>query len=144
VSHRVPSDDPLWNSLIVTRRDDPDAAERLARYEAILRDRMGTEAFERMKRSQALSENPRQLSDQDRRVLCETLAPLLRDLAATGQTLPDIREEAHEDRGEGSVCAWIQLAGGGGQGISIELYRDEQARLYYLAEQLQDWKNDAD
>lgn len=75
----MPSDDPLWSSLIVTRRDAPDAAECLARYEAILRDRMGADAFERMKRSQTLSENPRQLSDQHRRVLCETLAPLLRD-----------------------------------------------------------------
>jgi hypothetical protein len=56
--------------------------------------------------------------------------------------LPDIREEAHEDRGEDSVCAWIHQAGGGGQGISVELYCDESARLYFLAEQLESWKND--
>lgn len=142
MSLRVPSDNPLWSSAIIIRPDDPDAAQRLARYEATLRDRMGEEAFERWKRSEALSENPRPLSDPEKRVLRGTLAPLLRDLEATGHSLPDIREEAHEDRGDDGVCAWIQGPGGCGEGLSVEVYLDEPTRLERLAEQLQGWKND--
>jgi hypothetical protein len=32
----------------------------------------------------------------------------LRDLAASGLPRPDIGDEAHEDRGDEAVCAWIR------------------------------------
>lgn len=148
-AHEPPADHPpsrhvaLSESFIIIRHDDPDGPERLAQYHADLRARVGDEVFERIQRSQALWDNPRPLSDREKAVLREAVAPVLRDLEATGQTLPDIREEAHEDRGQDAVCAWIHHpASGGGEGISVELYCGPALRLYYLAEQLQRWKND--
>jgi hypothetical protein len=76
-------------------------------------------------------------------VLWAAVASLLRDMRATGQALPDIREEAHEDRGEDAVCAWIQEPGGGsGQGVAVLLFCSPGDRLRFLAEQLQDWAGD--
>lgn len=148
-AHEPPADHPpgrhvpLSESFIIIRRDDPDGPERLAQYHADLRARVGDEVFERIQRSQELGDNPRPLSDREKAVLREAVAPVLRDLEATGQTLPDIREEAHEDRGQDAVCAWIHHpASGGGEGISVELYCGPALRLYHLAEQLQRWKND--
>ena len=137
-----PADDApgVDDSFIILRRDDPDGAERLARYYADLRARFGDEAVQRIQRTQQLMDSPRPLSDPEKAVLRQTLAPLLHDLAATGQTLPDIREEAHHN-GEERVCGWIHDPGGGGEGISVELYCGQGDRLYYLTEQLQRWKN---
>jgi hypothetical protein len=73
----------------------------------------------------------------------EAVTPLLRDMDATGQTLPDIREEAHKDHGEDAVCAWIQEAGGRyGQGITVWRTCSPAFQLYSLAEQMQDWAGD--
>ena len=71
----------------------------------------------------------------------DTAAPLLRDLAASGLVLPDVRYEAHEDRGSEAVCAWIQGPGRTGAGIWIWLSSPaEQVRE--LAEQFQNWAAD--
>lgn len=148
VNADMPPDDPLAGQdrnnggfFINLRPDDPDSAERRARHEAAIRTMTGDDAFEAMRRSQALSRNPRPLSGPEKAVLREAVAPLLRDLAAMGQALPDIREEAHEDRGRDGVCAWIAESGNRGQGITVRLNCDEPGRLYFLAEQLQSWKN---
>ena len=67
--------------------------------------------------------DPRPLTDEEKAVLREAVGPLLPDVDATRQTLPDIREEAHHDRGEDAVCAWIPEPGGrDGQGIEVRLY----------------------
>ncbi len=140
--NRPAVDVPLAGSSIVVRRDDPDGPERLAQYYAGLRARFGGEVAERIQRTQELMKSPAPLSDPDRAVLRRTLAPVLRDLAATGQTLPEIREEAHHDRGDDTVCAWIQRSGGGGEGIEVWLPASDADRLSRLAEQVQSWKND--
>ena len=65
-------------------------------------------------------------------------------MEATGQALPDIRAEAHADRGAGIVCAWIQDdPGGTGRSISVLPPRQRGDQLCDLAEQLQDWAHDA-
>ncbi len=131
-------------SFINIRRDDPDGPERLAQYDADLRARFGDEVIERIEQTQQLIDNPRPLSDPEKAVLRQALAPVLHDLAATGQTLPDIREEAHDDRGEDAV--WTRCAPGsttgGGEGISVELHGGLADRLSFLTGQLQSWKND--
>ena len=66
-------------------------------------------------------------------VLRAVLAPVLADLAASGVSPPDIREEAHEDREE-SVCAWIQGPGITGEGISVILDRSPAEQVAELAE----------
>jgi hypothetical protein len=129
-------------SFINIRRDDPDGPEHLAQYEADLRASFGDDLIERIQRDRELSNSPRPLSDAEKAVLRQTLAPVLHDLAATGQTLPGIREEAHHDRGEDTVCAWIQKSGGRGQGIEVWLPYGGPDRVSSLAEQLQSWKND--
>lgn len=94
-----------------------------------------------MKRSQALHRQPRSLTDSERVVLRETAAPVLRDLDASGVIVPEIREEAHEDRGAEAVCAWIQGPGGTSRtGISVWLASPPEERVAEMAEQLQEWE----
>jgi hypothetical protein len=102
----------------------------------------GEEEFGRIRRSRELRDYPRPLADVERSVLQETAAPLLRDLAATGMSLPDIREEAHEDRGTEAVCAWIQGPGRTGEGLCIWLDGSPARRVEQLAEQFQSWAAD--
>jgi hypothetical protein len=64
-------------------------------------------------------------------------------MEATGQARPDIRAEAHADRGAGIVCAWIQDSGGTGRSISVLPPGQRSDQLSDLAEQLQDWTRDA-
>jgi hypothetical protein len=103
--------------------------------QAAMRERMGEERFERWQRSQELSEHPRPLTDMERSVLREAVAPLLADLAASGMSLPDIREEAREESAEASVCAWIQGPGRTGEGISVLLDSSPAEQVAELAEQ---------
>lgn len=88
-----------------------------------------------------LSRRPRPLTDEEQAVVRDTASPLLRDLAASGLVLPDIRYEALEDRGSEAVCAWIQGPGYDQTGIWI-LLRSAAEQLTELAEQLQNWAAD--
>jgi len=117
------------------RGDDRDAL-------AAIRGLMGDESFARMRRSEELSRRPRPLTDAERGTLREAVAPLLRDLAASGMPLPDIREEAHEYRGDEAVCAWIGGPGSTGEGIWVWLDSSPAEQVAGLAEQLQNWAAD--
>jgi len=103
---------------------------------------MGEEAFEHWQRSRELLRHPRPLDDIERAVLRQAVTPLLADLAASGMSLPDIREEAHEERAAASVCAWIQGPGRTGVGISVLLDSSPAGRVAQLAEQFQNWAAD--
>lgn len=94
---------------------------------------------ERGERSRALGLSPRPLSAGQAAILREAVAPLLCDMEATGQSRPDIRAEAHADRGAGIVCAWIGDPGGTGRSISVLASAQRGDQLADLAEQLQDW-----
>jgi hypothetical protein len=98
---------------------------------------------ERRERSRALSLHPRPLSARQAAILWEAVAPLLRDMEATGQARPDIRAEAHAYRGVGIVCAWIRDPGGTGRSISVLPPGQRGDQLADLAEQLQDWTRGA-
>jgi hypothetical protein len=113
------------------RRDDP-------KVMTFLRRRLGDEAFEHWQRGLELSEHPRPLADTERAVLREAATPVLRDLAATGTSVPVIREEAHEEGGE-MVCGWLEGADGTGQGIRVALQDSPGVRLADLADQVQEW-----
>ena len=103
---------------------------------------MGEEAFERWQRDRELPRNPRPLTGVERAVLRQAAAPLLADLAASGMSLPDIREEAHEEREAPSVCGWIQRPGGTGEGICVLLDSPAAEQVAQLAEQFQHWAAD--
>ena len=115
--------------FLVFRGEDGAAA-------AALRDAMGEEAFASWQR-RVLLEHPRPLTDMERAVLHQAAAPLLADLAASGMSVPDIRDEAHEDREE-AVCGWIQEPDGTGEGIWVRLDSSPAEQVRQLAGQLQD------
>jgi hypothetical protein len=95
-----------------------------------------------MQRSVALGRSPRPLTEEEAAILWDAVAPLLRDMSATGQARPDIRADAHEDFGNDAVCAWIQETDGSGQGIRVWLNSPPGEQLCSLAEGLQDWAGD--
>jgi hypothetical protein len=131
------SDTNNGGGFITVRHDDAGRAELEALHAAHIRARFGDEAVHRMERSRALIRNPRPLTDEETAVLWGAVTPLLRDMEATGQAVPDIRPEAHEDRGDDAVCAWIQESGDRyGQGIAVLLFCSPGDRLCFLAEQL--------
>ena len=113
----------------------------MAAWRQQMREMLGEEGFARWQRSEELSDNPRPLTDTERAVLRRAAAPLLADLAASGLPVPDIREEAHEEREE-SVCGWIQGPGRTAQGIWVLLGSSPAEQVTWLAEQLQDWAAD--
>jgi hypothetical protein len=121
-------------SFFVYRRDDRAAV-------AALREEMGEEAFARWQRRRELLVSPRPLTDMERAVLRQAVAPLLADLAASGMSVPDIRDEAHEER-EAAACGWIQGPGRTGAGIWVMLDSSPAEQVTELAEQLQNWAAD--
>jgi len=110
-----------------------------------LRAMMGEEQYRlllrTMERNGELHRHPEPLNEADAAVLRAALAPVLRDLAAAGLSLPDVREEVHEDR-EWSVCAFIRDPGGTGQGISVMRERSFAEQVWELAGQVQQWATD--
>jgi hypothetical protein len=108
---------------------------------AEIRARAGDEVAEQARRSLKLSRRPRPLTDEERAVVCDTAAPLVRDLGVSGLDLPDIRFEALEDRGRDAVCALIQGPGPERTGIWI-LLRSAAEQVTELAEQFQNWAAD--
>ena len=134
-----------WEALgdngggFISYRPDDQAAAAALRQQ--MREMLGEEGFARWQRSGELSDNPRPLTETERAVLRRAAAPLLADLAASSMPVPDIREEAHEEREE-SVCGWIQEPDGTGQGIGVLLDSSPAEQVTQLAEQLQDWAAD--
>lgn len=119
------------------------SAEKAAHLDA-LRGVLGDEVVETMQRDMALSEHPRPLTDQEREVVREAAAPVLRDIAASGAIGLDLREEARADRGDEIVCAWLSGADGiTGVDISVSLGSSATERVAELAEQLQEWEVEA-
>jgi hypothetical protein len=108
---------------------------------ADLRRQLGDEAVARMRRTQERMRNPRPLPSGDRSVLDAALAPVLRDLRATGAIVPEVRYETWEDRGPDYVCAFIAPPGQavGGQGVRVAVAQPVGERVARLAEQVQEW-----
>jgi hypothetical protein len=94
---------------------------------------------ERARSSRGASPDLQPLSARQATILWEAVAPLLHDMKATGQALPDIRAEALGGPEPGVVCAWIHGPGDTGRSLTVlpDVQRGDQ--LCDLAEQLQDW-----
>jgi hypothetical protein len=143
-----PVPDPLFRSwqgedgsrggLVSYRPDDQAAAEAMRQH---MRETLGPEGFARWERSMEADQDPRPLTNAEREVLRRATAPLLADLSASGLPVPDIREEAHEEREE-AVCGWLQGPDGLGQGIWVLLGASPAEQVAWLAEQFQDWAAD--
>lgn len=111
-----------------------------ARHLAALRERFGDEMVDRLQRSRELMRHPRPLADSERGVIREAFAPVLRDLRATGAIVPDVREEARDDRAGEAVSAWVTSGDGGGMGVWVSLAGSPAERVAQLAEQVQEWE----
>jgi hypothetical protein len=107
--------------------------------DAAIRARSGDELADRMLRSMNLIRRPRRLTDGEEAVLREAMAPILRDIRATGAILPAIVPEAHEDRGEDYICAWI-TEGALGTGIWVPVAGSRADQIFCVAEQLVEWE----
>ena len=108
---------------------------------AAIEEEAGAEAAEAARRSMELARNPRPLTDDARSQLQANLAPVLRDITATGAIVPEIREEAHEDLGPHMVSAWMQGPDGvTGSGLRVDMALPAAERLADIAEQVQEWE----
>jgi hypothetical protein len=108
--------------------------------DAAIRARSGDELADRMLRSMNLIRRPRRLTDGEEAVLREAMAPILRDISATGGILPVIAPEAHEDRGEDYVCGWITFGARDGTGIWVPVAGSRANQVCWLAEQMVEWE----
>src|SRR5262249_23740383 len=124
------------------RTGDPNGKEKLRAFHERMRTRIGDDAFERQMRTRELMEHPRELTDDQKTRLRDAIAPVIRDLEATGQTPPLIREESREDMGDDAIYAWIEGPEDTGQGIRMWLNGSAGYQLYSLAEQVQEWTAD--
>ena len=135
-------DGGFQSELIIVWKDDPGGEEKLGAFHERMRARIGPEAFDQHMRSRELMTHPRELTDGQKALLRDALAPIMRDLEAVGQAPPLIREEAREDLGDQALCAWIEGPDGTGQGLRIWLNGGPGYQLCSLAEQLQEWTTD--
>jgi hypothetical protein len=111
--------------------------------DAEVRGRFGDEVAGKMMRSMDRLRHPRRPNDREQAQLQAVLAPILRDMRATGAPLPDIVPEALEHRGEDYVCAWITEGDGSGCGIWAPVTGAPEDRVFWLAEQVAEWASDA-
>ena len=86
-------------------------------------------------------QNRRPLSEPGAAVLRAAAAPLLRDLAAAGEPVPEIKTEACE---EDDWAVYGLLAGPGGSGQRIRVIRDRSpaGQVTDLARQFQEWTDE--
>lgn len=76
---------PFHSEMIRIRKGDPAGEEKLRAFHERMRSRIGDEAFERHMRTQELMERPRELTDVQKALLRDALAPIVRDLEVTGR-----------------------------------------------------------
>jgi len=84
-----------------------------AAHFAALRERVGDEMVDHLKRAREMMRHPRSLTDSEREVIRNAVAPVLRDLEVSGAIVPEVRYEAHVDAGRDGregVHAWISFA----------------------------------
>jgi hypothetical protein len=113
--------------------------EEAAQFGA-LRERLGDEIVDRIQRFRALRGQSRPLTENERAVLRETMAPVLRDIEASGAILPPIQEETYEKVGDEFVSVWAWHSYGSALGIFIPSEHLAAERVVRLAEQLQEWE----
>jgi hypothetical protein len=111
-----------------------------ATYFADLRERFGDEFVDRIQRSRALRGQSRPLTENERTRLRETLAPVLRDIEASGVILPTIQEQTCEDVDDEFVSVMAWGSDGTGMAVFIPSERLAVERVARLAEQLQEWE----
>jgi hypothetical protein len=70
--------------------------------------------------------------------LAQALAPVLRDLAACGSVVPEVRDDQWSDV-DGQVTAMLHSPGGSAQGVSAMTTEPPAQRIASVADQVQEW-----
>ena len=84
---------------------------------------------------------PVPLSEPDAAVLAAAAAPLLRDLAAAGKPVPEIKAEAWKED-DWAVYGLLAEPDGSGTGIWVIRDRSPAEQVTDLAKQFQDWADE--
>jgi hypothetical protein len=120
----------------------PEEAEAV--HDAALRERFGDEEADRFRRDQELWRHPRPLTETEREVIRQAMAPVLRDLQASGAIVPDVRYEAHVDGGRDGregVHAWIKGDDTSGWDVWTPAEASSPAeQVWWLAHKVQEWE----
>ena len=82
----------------------------------------------------------RPLTESERARLHDTLAPVLRDIQASGAVLPVIRDETRDPVGDDFVSVMMWSSDGTGMGVHVPTQDTAAARVARLAEQVQEWE----
>lgn len=82
----------------------------------------------------------RPLTESERARLRETLAPVLRDIEASGAIGPIIREETRDRVGDDFVSVMVWSADGTGMGVFVPAEDTAGQRVARLADQVQEWE----
>ena len=82
----------------------------------------------------------RPLTEDERARLRETLAPVLRDIQASGAIPPIIREETPDPVGDEFVSVMLWSADGTGAGVHVPAGPAVAERVARLADQVQEWE----
>jgi len=105
---------------------------------ATFRQRFGDEVADRMEYLRDLG--GRTLTEDERAAVRETMAPVLRDIEASGAILPRTREQPYEDVGDESAGVWVWGSDGTGMGLVMSSANLAAERVVRLAEQVQEWE----
>ena len=93
-----------------------------------------------MQRNRALRGQPRPLTGSERTRLREAMAPVLRDIRASGAIPPIIWEETHDGAGDEFVSVMLWGSDGTGMGVFIPAEPTAAEQVARLAEQVQEWE----
>lgn len=124
-----------YRSLFFTAGSPEDAAYLTAMRASIDDDFLG-----RQGRSREHHGNPRPFTESERVALRDIMAPVLRDIMASGAVLPIIQEEAYPDVEVGTFCIFLWGAGGTGIGVWIYMARLGVEQVARVAEDVQEWE----
>ncbi len=94
----------------------------------------------RIQRNRVLGGQPRPLTDRERTRLRETMAPVLRDVQASGAVSPVIWEETQDGVHDEWVSVMLWSADGTGMGVFIPTEPTAADQVARLAEQVQEWE----
>jgi hypothetical protein len=140
VDHAGPGDESqsassAYQSFLFTAGSAEEAA-----YFAALRERFDEEMGDRVELTRTLRGRPRPLTDSERSRLRETIAPVLRDIQASGAILPTMREETQDGVDGEWISVMLWSPDGTGMGVFIPTEPTAADQVVRLAEQVQEWE----
>jgi len=108
---------------------------------AEVRERYGDDMADNFQRSRERVRHPRPLTDSERSVIRNAVAPVLRDMEASGAIVPEILYQSSADDSRDGVTTDIALGGGHRGHIWIPTSEYSPAeQVWQAADQLKEWE----